>query len=55
MSINAVVRTTQYLGDHGREVAVAVEPKPGETVEDFAARVLSDPNDHIELRLVVTP
>lgn len=53
MTVNAVVRTTQYLGDHGREVSIAVAPKPGESVEDFTARVLSDPNDHIELRLVV--
>lgn len=68
MHINAVVRTTENLGDHGREVSVAVVPRDGETVADFLARIFPKPNtrldfgwhrfdperDHVELRVVWT-
>ena len=33
------VHTVENLGDHGREIVVALDPVPGETVTDLVQRV----------------
>lgn len=52
MTINALLHTSNYRGDHAADIAIAIEPTLGETVTEFVARILSRPEDHIELRVV---
>lgn len=63
-TLNALlVKQAVHMGDHGQDITSAVAPDPGETVEDFAQRVLTEtdwrgnrtlPNDewYLVLRLV---
>lgn len=63
-TLNALlVKQAVHMGDHGQDITSAVAPEPGETVEDFAQRVLTEtdwrgnrtlPNDewYLVLRLV---
>ncbi len=41
MKIIGTVRTTENLGDHGREVEIAVTPQADETVDGFVGRALA--------------
>lgn len=53
--ISVLLCTTDYCGDHSREVDIAQELLPGETVEALGARLLRGERcfaDRIEIRLV---
>lgn len=57
--IQCQVHTEHYRGDHSADVVIAVEPRPNETVSDFAKRVLNTyaPSSeahiaHIEIRMI---
>ena len=52
MNISAILRTTEYRGDHSADISRAYELIAGETVEALAERILTTPNDWIEVRLI---
>jgi len=56
VKINALVRYCEFRGDHSAEIASAVEPREGETVAQFAARLhdVYGNFDVIEIRIVET-
>jgi hypothetical protein len=56
--IVVILRTTNFCGDHSRDVSIAHELQPGETVEALVARLLpsggaygAEYADHIEIRV----
>ena len=54
MQTHIIHRTEDYRGDHAADVAVGVNVKEGETVEQLVKRVLRQdrPQDWIELHIV---
>ena len=54
MKLSILLRTRDHRGDHDADVAIAFEPRPGETVEELAKRVFSEGRtiEVIELRVV---
>jgi len=38
MKLNILLKTADYRGDHAADVAVALDPVPGETVEELVQR-----------------
>lgn len=46
-------RTSDYRGDHAADVLLVHELRPGETVDELAARLLLENSDVIEIRLVI--
>lgn len=58
MKLSALLRTSDFRGDHSTDIAIAHEVLAGETVEAFAARVFAQADvrtDCIELRIVQEP
>lgn len=54
MKLSIILRTSDFRGDHETDVAVAIEPQPGETVEQLVRRVyqsviLPDHRDQLDL------
>lgn len=52
MNIAILHVTDHYRGDHAADVAIAVHPIAGETVEALVARLDLKPTDRIELRIM---
>ncbi len=59
MKLSILLHTWRFCGDHEDAATVAVEPRPGETVEQLADRLLGRRdtkvgalNDRIEIRVV---
>lgn len=57
--IQCQVHTDDFRGDHAKDVVIAVEPRPDETVAAFASRVLhvhaaqsGACSAHVEIRLI---
>jgi len=42
VKLSILLRTRDHRGDHDADVAIAFEPRPGETVEELAKRVFSE-------------
>lgn len=40
MKLNILHQTEHFRGDHAADVALAVEPREGETIEELVARTL---------------
>ncbi len=56
MKINILLKTVQDLGDHGREISVALDIKETDTIKDIIENHLksdtkSQYTDHIEIRV----
>lgn len=45
-------RTDDYRGDHCADVQIAIEPIPGETIEQLIERLRPTETDCIELRVI---
>ena len=58
MKLSVILRTNEFRGDHAADVSLVYEVKPGETVEQLAARIIREGRnkdayaDVIEIRLV---
>ena len=52
MKLNILLKTSDYRGDHSADIWVAHEVKPQETVEELAKRLLTNPQEVIEIRVV---
>lgn len=50
--LNIILVTSEYRGDHAADVAVAIPPKPGETVEELVQRADLHPTDHLAIRIM---
>lgn len=58
MKLSVVLHSKDQRGDHDADIFVPYELKPGETVEDMAARIFGKypkQHDYITVQLVVEP
>lgn len=46
------LHTWEYRGDHSPDVQIAVAVDPTERIGDLVDRLLPDPREHLEVRLV---
>ena len=54
MKFAILLHTTDYRGDHSADVAVAIQPQAGETIEQLIERApLVAPMDRMEIRVLV--
>lgn len=51
-SLNILFRTSEYRGDHSADVAYAVEPIAGETIEQLVERLEPKMGNVIEVRIM---
>lgn len=55
MKLSILLHTSVFQGDRSDNVVIAHELRPGETVEELAARLLNSEYEEIEIRRVVEP
>ena len=57
MKVNILLNTVQNLGDHGKEISIALDVEEYTTIQNMVADYLIDSenrtkyNDHIEIRV----
>jgi len=58
VTINAILKTTENLGDHAREISIAIDCKEDNTIKDIVSCYLINKYsgeyehaDHIEIRV----
>lgn len=58
MKLNILVHTVNFCGDHAADTCIALDPKPGETIEQLVERAQLGKNEYagkgecIAIRLV---